>query len=53
MNQEELAYFQMEGRASDFDNDDISEFTLLTHSRYGYDRNKSETYDNPDTAYWN
>jgi len=52
MNKEELAYFQMEGRASDFDNEDRTAYTLLEDPRYGYDQNKSDTYDNPDTAYW-
>ena len=48
MNQEELAYFQMEGRASDFDQDDISDYTLLTPRRYSYEENKTETYDDYD-----
>ena len=48
MNQEELAYFQMEGRASDFDQDDISDYTLLIPARYDYDQNKTDTYEDYD-----
>ena len=37
MNQEELAYYQMEGRRNEFD-----------RPSYDYDDNKSETYEDLD-----
>jgi hypothetical protein len=47
MNQEELAYFQMEGRAKEVEVDSEM-YSLLTPSRYDYDQNKTDTYEDYD-----
>ena len=47
MNQEELAYFQMEGRAEEVERN--TEWnSLLTPPRYDYEHNKTDTYDDYD-----
>lgn len=49
MNQEELAYFQMEGRAKEVEVEfDYQQYSLLTPPRYDYDQNKTDTYDDYD-----
>lgn len=43
MTKDELAYYQLDGCYWDH---------ASVHERYSYEQNKSDTYDDPDSAYW-